>query len=251
MFFCPHCGAQLQDDARFCGSCGSPVDAAPQPPVPSAPVQQMPVQATPPPVQPPYEPSGGQQPMPEGVTLGQDGKYHWYYEVRMFRNTAILGTILKIFGGIMLAVWRVTGLVDGFENFGQTTKMMLIIFGVLVAISLLAYALLAAMYGGRYCVLFEMDDQGIRHTQLPKQFKKAQMLGVITAIASGHPGAGILAAVRTSLYTSFSNVRSVKPVPGQHLIKVNAPLSKNQVYVEDANYQFVLDYIRAHCPKAK
>ena len=31
MKFCPNCGAQLPDNANFCASCGSRVDAAPQP----------------------------------------------------------------------------------------------------------------------------------------------------------------------------------------------------------------------------
>ena len=30
MKFCPNCGAQLPDNANFCASCGSRVDAAPR-----------------------------------------------------------------------------------------------------------------------------------------------------------------------------------------------------------------------------
>ena len=36
--FCPNCGKQLPDDARFCGGCGTKVEAAPQAPAaPKAP----------------------------------------------------------------------------------------------------------------------------------------------------------------------------------------------------------------------
>ena len=30
MKYCPNCGAQLSDNANFCGSCGTRLDAAPQ-----------------------------------------------------------------------------------------------------------------------------------------------------------------------------------------------------------------------------
>ena len=94
------------------------------------------------------------------------------------------------------------------------------------------------------------------HTQLPAQFKKAQVVSWITMLAgaiAGNPtvtGAGILAASRNSLATEFPKVRSIKPVPAQHLIKVNSPFSKNQVFVDEQGYDFVLNFIRSHCPKA-
>lgn len=50
MMFCPQCGKQLNDGAKFCSGCGSPVAAVPTPAQP-APVQHEPVQPTTP-VQP-------------------------------------------------------------------------------------------------------------------------------------------------------------------------------------------------------
>ena len=259
MSFCPNCGAQLQEGAKFCANCGTPVQ---QVPVQQAPAQQQkPVQPAPAP-QP--TPQRAPQPTPQPVqaapqpgstiTLGQDGKYHWYYEVKMLKNTAILGTLLKVFGGVVAGMWLFANAMNGFEDVGPTTKVMLIILGVIVVLTLLGYLLVAAMYGGKYCVLFEMDEKGVSHTQLPKQFKKAQVMGLVSAFAGGSPGTvapGLLAATRNSLYSDFRSVRTIKPKPGQHLIKVNAPMSKNQIYVEDQDFQFVLDFIRSHCPKAR
>ena len=188
------------------------------------------------------------------ITLGKDGKYHWYYELNMFKITAILSTIIKIFGGIIFFMWLLDLIFSGFEDIWSVTKVMLLIFGGFVVLSLLGYAVVAIMYGGKYCVLFEMDEKGVSHAQLPKQFKKAQVMGFISAIAAGRPstaGAGLLAASRNALYTSFDGVRSIKPFPRQHVIKVNAPLSKNQIYAEGEDFQFVLDFIRNHCPKAR
>ena len=239
MSFCYNCGAPLREDAKFCANCGTPVQQAPAP---------QPA-AKPAPKPAPAQPQPG-----SSITLGQDGKYHWYYEVKMLKNTAILGTILKIFGGIIAGMWLFANAMNGFEDVGPTTKVMLIIFGVFLVLTLLGYLIVAAMYGGKYCVVFEMDEKGVSHAQLPKQFKKAQVMGLVSAFAGGSLGTvapGLLAASRNSLYSDFSSVRTIKPRPGQHLIKVNAPLSKNQIYVEDQDFQFVLDFIRSHCPKAR
>lgn len=35
MKYCPNCGAQLPDNANFCGSCGTRINAAPQASEPS------------------------------------------------------------------------------------------------------------------------------------------------------------------------------------------------------------------------
>ena len=257
MSFCHNCGAQLPDNAKFCGSCGTPVLAGQQPTVPPTPAQQAPPQQPPVQEQQQAEPQPATLPQPQAgssIKLGTDGKYHWYYEFNMLKSTAILGTVIKIFGGIIFFLWLLDLILSGFEDVWAVTKVMLLIFAGFVVLTLLGYLLVAAMYGGKYCVLFEMDENGVSHAQLPKQFKKAQVMGFIAALASGNPttaGAGILAASRNSLYTSFDGVRSIKPIPRQHVIKVNAPLSKNQIYAEGKDFQFILDFIRSHCPKAR
>jgi hypothetical protein len=62
----------------------------------------------------------------------------------------------------------------------------------------------------------------------------------------GVVGTGMLAGTRTRMYTSFADVRSVESCPGRNLIKVNELLNKNQVYAEDEDFDFVLNFIRAH-----
>jgi len=102
-----------------------------------------------------------------------------------------------------------------------------------------------------------MDDQEIKHIQLPKQFKKAQAVSVLTSlvgIAAKKPtmvGAGMLTAGKNASISEFKNVRRVKARRRLHLIKVNQLLNKNQIYVPDEDFDFVLEYIRSHCPNAK
>lgn len=254
MKYCSNCGAQLPDDARFCGNCGTPCEVAgaaqPQPqPQPQPEARPNPQPAAP---APDYarEADGT-------VRLCEDGKYRWVYELDMMKNSAVLGTLFKIFGFIFLGIWVVANIAEGFSDVGGLTMILLLIFAGISVLVLLSYWIVAKMNGGKYCVLFTMDETGLMHTQLPRQFKKAQVAGWIAMLAgvlAGNPttvGAGILAATRNSLISNFSKVRSIQADPGRNLIKVNSPLSKNQVYVDDAQFQFVLDFIRQHCPNAK
>lgn len=251
MKYCPNCGAQLPDDARFCGNCGATLPAA------EAPAQQAYPQAPPayPSAEPAYQPPAPEE-LSGTVQLCQDGMYRWVYEVKMLKTPAMLFTVLKVFGIAIAAIWLLVSIMSGFDDFLEMTKIFLIILAGAAVLSVLAYLVIAAINGGKYCVLFEMNETGLRHIQVPRQFKKAQVVSWITMLAgaiAGNPtvtGAGILAASRNSLATEFPKVRSIKPVPAQHLIKVNSPFSKNQVFVDEQGYDFVLNFIRSHCPKA-
>lgn len=257
MKFCSNCGAQLPDDTQFCGSCGTPVAAA-QPAQPAqapAPDPGMYTQAPPPYSAPAPAPSPEQ--LSGAVQLCQDGVYRWVYELSMLKNPAILITLLKIFGGVIGGIWLLMNIADGFDSFVETTKIMAIVLAGLCVLTLLSYLIVAALFGGKYCCLFEMDEQQIAHVQLPRQFKKAQVAGWIAMLAgviAGNPaatGAGILAASRNKLTNKFSKVRSIKAAPSRNTIYVKGTLKSNQIYVDDAYFQFVLDFLRSHCPNAR
>lgn len=190
-----------------------------------------------------------------------DGKYRWVYELNMLTNPAIILVVFKIFGvifGIVFLLMFISALRNGsLDNLLSDFKYMLIFILVFSAIIVVAYLIVAARYGGKYVVCFEMDNDGVLHRQLKEQVKKAKAMGWLTAMvgaAAGSAtvaGSGILAATKVSSYSTFANVRSVKPYRRMHLIKVNEPFCKNQVYVTDEDFDFVLDYILRRCPKVK
>ncbi|MBS1409245.1 MAG: hypothetical protein HPZ97_10335, partial [Oscillospiraceae bacterium] len=132
----------------------------------------------------------GQEPYaPGGITLCPDGKYCWVYELKLLKNPAILCVIWKIIVGAFLGVWLFVMLLSQgdthfwWDGFWSEAKMFALLTAIMLALSLLAYLFYAAVMGGKYCVLFEMDENGIRHTQAPRQFKKAQLLAAITALS--------------------------------------------------------------------
>ena len=200
----------------------------------------------------------------ENITMCSDGKYRWVYELNLYKNPAIIkevGRVMLISLVIVLALIFAFQMIDGIGTFAEKLQFVVELAGILivilVVITILGYLLYSYMMGGTYCALFEMDEDGINNKALEKHVKKAELIGVITAlagIASGRPGVvgtGILGATRTSMYSSFDDVKELEILPKQHLIRVNETLSRNQVYAEDEDFAFVAEYLKAHCKNAK
>ena len=236
--FCKNCGAQIDGNEKFCRACGAKNDGTTR----EKPTDKKMIN------------EGAR--VTENIYLCGDGKYRWVYEMPILKNPTIFILVWKIFFFILLGIFAVTLIFDAFEGnldgeqFLNTLKFMGIFLAgmtVLVALGVLIYA---AIMGGKYVVMFEMDNDGINHKQLPKQVKKAEMIGFITALAglaTGNittVGVGLTSSARSEKYSEFERVRSVKAYPRRHLIKVNERFGKNQVYAESADYDFVLNYIR-------
>ena len=201
-------------------------------------------------------------PQPVNIQLYPDGKYRWIYEFNMLKNPSIIYVVFKIFGGIFLVAWTlmtIHTLIDGgdMSQILEDTKFMFLFCLFFFFLIVVAYLIVAASHNGKYTVIFEMDEEGILHRQMKDDVKKAQAMSwltVMAGIASGSPtvaGAGILSGTKTSSYSTFSSVRSVKAYRKRHLIKVNELLEKNQVYVDDEDFDFVYQYILSRCPKAQ
>ena len=118
-----------------------------------------------------------------------DGKYRWRYELDMWKNPSILILIFKIFFWVFVGIWGfmiiLTLIEDGWnlDKIWDTSLPFLILIGVFTVIALISYAIVAAMYGGKYIVLFEMDEKGVNHCQINAQAMRARKLGIITAAA--------------------------------------------------------------------
>ena len=185
----------------------------------------------------------------ERVVLFPDGKYRWIYEVNMLKNYSILFDVWKVFGITMLIVMGLIGFI-------------LLIAGEfdldsLAGLSFAGYYLYAAIVGGKYIVVMTMDHNEVVHQQLPKQMKKAQIIGNATIVAGlltgnlGAVGRGMIANSRTSMITRYADVKKVIAVRGNNLIKVNETLEKNRVYVCNEDFDFVYRFLCEHCPSAK
>ena len=197
------------------------------------------------------------------VKLYDDGVYRWRYDVNLFKSPGIFFLIWKILFFIILAIFAISTISDAirFDDFYPERLMYNLRFFAyfiigMTVISVLSYVIYALIMGGKYCVIFEMDEKGINHKQIPEQAKKAKKIAkatVVAGAASGRlstVGVGINAS-RTEMYSEFSKVRRVKPYKSQKLIKVNGKLQHNQVYCKKEDFNFVANYIISHCENLK
>lgn len=196
----------------------------------------------------------------DGIRLCGDGVYRWVYELKLLKNPTLLFTLWKLLGGIMLGIYvidTVTSLgSSGYwpAGFWKTTGVFALVICGMMTIVLVSYLIYAAVMGGSYCVLPEMNEAGITHTQAPKQFKRAQLLAMLSALTADEPGAlgaAVIAEARAASHSQWKNVRSVRCHPRANVIRISGPFHKNQVYASKDDFAFVRDYILSHCPDAR
>ena len=177
----------------------------------------------------------------------------------LYKNPTILLLVLKIFFWVCFGIWIFSILMRGCdasdsEDFLDMalndSKFFLIFTAGFMLLCLIGYYFYALIMGGKYCVIFEMDEKGVLHKQMPKQAKKAEVIKALTVLAGLASRNITTTAVglnaRTEMYTEFASVKSVKAKRRRNLIKVNETLSHNQVYASAGDFDFVLRYILDH-----
>ncbi len=200
----------------------------------------------------------------ENIWLCPDGVYRWTYEYEMLKNPTIMFTVWKVLGISCGAVFLFTFIVDlldgGIESADDAlwpVKLLLILAGIMLVLSIISYIILAGIYGWKYQVLFEMTEDYVRHIQMPKQVKKAEAIGwltILVGLAAKKPamvGLGLNTTARSTMETDLGNVSVLKFRRKRETIHVDLKLDKNQVYAKDADFDFVEQFLRDHCPKAK
>ena len=226
---CPVCGKELPDDALFCDKCGAKLEPK-------------------------------KEETKEGHVFEKEGKYSWVYELNMLKSFFLLFEVWKVLamaGAIVGIFIALIGLIEGngMDAVVYSVEMIALVLGILFVLSLPAYYIVTKANNGKYTVLFEMDEEGLDHTQIKTDMAKAlDILTIGVGLAGGNRGAvsaGMLSATGGSLHSNFSKVVKVAAYPDKHLIRVNGKLIHNMVYADETHFDWVFGYIAEHCPKAK
>lgn len=115
------------------------------------------------------------------IVFCPDGVYRWYYEFNMLKNPNIFITVSKV---LLLSVTIVYAFVliliihngEDLEEIIDLTKGFVLIYLFMLFLGLISYLIIAMTYGGKYMVLFEMNEKKISHIQMQKQFKRLRRL---------------------------------------------------------------------------
>lgn len=258
--FCTNCGTEIPDGSVFCPECGERLETNENENVKEEPAKETKKPGN-------SKKRSGEKKLEgtkvtENIYLCPDGKYRWYYEFDMLKNPTILITVFKVFGITVLAVAAFVLLIGLFEGgpaplaSGQG-KILIYVILFLIALVLVSYVILAGIYGWKYLVLFEMDEEKIVHMQQPKQFEKAKAIGWLTVMAGGlsnnltTSAVGLNIMEKNKSVSAYRNVKKVKSSRQLNTIYLNEGLEHNQIYAADADYDFVMDYISQRCDNAK
>ena len=244
---CKKCGAELGDDIKFCPQCGEKITKTRNKKSKKSVSELI---------------SEGER-VSDNITLCSDGKYRWVYKMSIIKNPTIFILVWKIFFFIILGIFSITMISDwiNWDDFFPdrlltNLKVFGIILAVMTAIIFISILIYAAYMGGKYVVVFEMDESGVNHKQIDWQAKKAAKLSALT-FASGAAAGNIttmgvgLNSVRSEMYSDFSKVRKVKAIPRRNVIKVNEKFGHNQVYAAAEDFEFVKGFILSHCTNLK
>lgn len=190
--------------------------------------------------------------------------FSWKYDVNLFKDPTILVLIYKVlFLSCIICFFLVSCIamcddgIDGLSDIIPDTKTLLIITLIVIGVGFVGYFLYAVIMGGKYTIMFTMDQKHIVHEQIPKQAKKSQKISfllVLAGLLAKRPtsvGTGMITAEHTKTISTFEDVILVKAVRRFNMIKVNEKFTKNRVYVNSDDYDFVLDFIIKHCPNAQ
>ena len=187
----------------------------------------------------------------------ENGICRWRHSVNLYRNPGILWLLCKVFGWVFAGVVAFEMCLDGFKFDLSFVKWHVIIYAGIMAIVTLAYYVYALIQGGRYTWDFEMDEKGVNAVQAPNEAKRNTVLGFIVTVMgiftgnATQMGVGATVATRDGMYSQFESVGTIKVDRRHSTIHIRNGLFRNQIFVGDEDFDFVLEYIVAHCPKAK
>ena len=187
----------------------------------------------------------------------ENGIYRWRHSVNLYRNPGILWLLCKVFSWIFVGVIVFEMCLDGFEFGLSFVKWHLVAYAGMIAIVTVSYYVYALIQGGRYTWDFEMDEKGVNAVQAPNEAKRNRVLGIAVAamgVATGNAtqmGVGATVASRDGMYSRFESVGTIKADRRHNTIHIRNGLFHNQIFAGDGDFDFVLEYIVARCPKAK
>jgi hypothetical protein len=236
---CHNCGSEINDGAAFCVSCGARVQTA------QSPRQNMPAEHA-----------------DSAIARDGNGNISWVYEYSLWKNPGVLLTVwlVMMIACLVPAILAFFfGLGDGFSEAASTALMVLGIgAGAVTALWHCLSDRGADVTAESTACCYRMDDEGVDHIQLKKQFRKAagawirhNFAGDCGRRTPARPARGWRRPTRQRMHTRFSKVRTVK-VRGKPPYDLSERVDEpQQIYAGGADFRLVRDFILSRVPKKR
>ena len=197
----------------------------------------------------------------ERVVLGSDGTYRWRYERSIYTHPDELPAVLKAFGIIALVMYIIMTFItasDGFDEWWSLTWHFLLALPIIALVATIGYYIVAWLKGGKYKAVFDMDENMIVHRQVDWKIKKKDVVGTALILAAaaggGHlrePAYGIRAESRKVTKTLYKDVVKIQSKRSSNTIYLYERVGKYDVFVNDEDFDIVLNFLQAHCTNIK
>ncbi len=189
----------------------------------------------------------------KNIILCNDGVYRWWYEKNLLKRPDLYFLIWKIFFIITTAIFAFTAVADAID-WGRSLWESIVetapIYGWFVlgmtVLTALGYLIYVAAAGGKYDIIYEMDEKGVNQKQMPRRSGDPK----VRAEAKKGLRSGRISSIPTTVmetHTDFSRVKKGKIYPISHVIKLKEGLSPDRIYTEKEDFDFVKDYITRYC----
>ena len=256
--FCPNCGSEIREGAKFCKSCGAPVESNDS--TESAAKVMYAGTMTIPTDDPDYydDPS-----IPKGMMRNREKDIHWNYSLDLSRDPFILTTACRIFLASCFAFGLIIAWAFG-SSMGEPEEALVVFFiiflgfgGGLSVIAAIVYYLTMSIGGSMYTVDHLMTPTQIEYTLLgsqsdyDKQKRANLLLSFVSFFSNGLSSASVGIDTNWHIVSEYKDVRKIIANKDKGVIRLKHRIIKNRIYTEPQQYEFVLNYLTSHCQNAK
>lgn len=155
----------------------------------------------------------------------------------------------------VLAFIGIIGVLVADFTFWDVLFACALIYGTSFVLCLLGVALVNLYHGGKNYYEFVMGEEGVMHIANRKTFQKIERLmdaGAVIGTVTGDANmVGASLTGRSNTYAmKFSEVKKIYEHRANDYIEIYGELfNYNHIYAYPHQYDFVLGYIKAHCPQ--
>ena len=189
----------------------------------------------------------------------EDGTYDWIYCMNMMKDRSMFSFYFKVVGLCFLPIVIMMIWMAASSRLSMSTFLITMLsFGGVLLVVVFAIWLVNTMYGGKYMLIYQMNNEGITFSQTTDQAAMTRAVAAASAAVSAAGGntGGVISGTGMTLranayHSKFEKVRSVKGKRADNLIWVKEGITTYTMYAPLEDAAFVKEYVRVRIGSEK